>query len=103
MQNDAPLKMPDACASLAELREAIDTLDTRLVALLTVRQAYIERAARLKTTREQVRDAARVEDVVAKVIAEGKRTGLSANIAEPVWRTLIEASIAHEFDVFDKR
>ena len=103
MQNDAPLKMPDACASLAELREAIDTLDTRLVALLTVRQAYIERAARLKTAREQVRDAARVEEVVAKVIAEGKRTGLSANIAEPVWRTLIEASIAHEFDVFDKR
>ena len=103
MQNDAPLKMPDACASLAELREAIDTLDTRLVALLTVRQAYIERAARLKTAREQVCDAARVEDVVAKVIAEGKRTGLSANIAEPVWRTLIEASIAHEFDVFDRR
>lgn len=103
MQNDAPLKMPDACASLGELREAIDTLDARLVALLAVRQAYIERAARLKTAREQIRDDGRVEDVVAKVIAEGKRTGLSAGIAEQVWRTLIEASIAHEFDVFDKR
>jgi isochorismate pyruvate lyase len=103
MQNDAPLKMPDACASLVELREAIDTLDTRLVALLTVRQAYIERAARLKTAREQVRDAARVEDVVAKVIVEGKRTGLSADIAEPVWRTLIEASIEHEYRMFEKR
>jgi len=103
MQNDAPLKMPDACGSLGELREAIDTLDTRLVALLTVRQAYIEQAARLKTAREQVRDAARVEDVVAKVIAEGKRTGLSAQIAEPVWRTLIEASIEHEYRMFEKR
>jgi len=49
MQSDAPLKMPDACASLGELREAIDMLDARLVALLAVRQAYIERAARLKT------------------------------------------------------
>ena len=49
MQNDAPLKMPDACTSLGELREAIDVLDARLVALLAVRQAYIERAARLKT------------------------------------------------------
>jgi isochorismate pyruvate lyase len=102
MQNDAPLKMPDACASLGELREAIDTLDARLVALLAVRQAYIERAARLKTARDQVRDAIRVEDVLAKVIAEGRRTGLSAGIAEPVWRTLIEASIAHEFEMFDK-
>jgi isochorismate pyruvate lyase len=103
MQNDAPLKMPGACGSMAELREAIDTLDARLVALLAVRQAYIERAAQLKTGRDQVRDAARIEDVVAKVIAEGRKAGLSADIAEPVWRTLIEASIEHEFDAFDKR
>ena len=103
MQNDAPLKMPDACASMNELRQAIDTLDSRLVALLAVRQAYIERAAQLKTGRDQVRDLERIEEVVAKVIAEGKRSGLSAEIAEPVWRTLIEASIRHEFDAFDKR
>jgi isochorismate pyruvate lyase len=103
MQNDAPLKMPDACTSMNELREAIDTLDSRLVALLAVRQAYIERAAQLKTGRDQVRDAERIEEVVAKVIAEGKRSGLSAEIAEPVWRTLIEASIKHEFEAFDRR
>ena len=103
MQNDAPLKMPAACGSMEELRAAIDTLDARLVALLAVRQAYIERAAQLKTNRDQVRDPGRIEDVVAKVIAEGQRAGLSAEIAEPVWRTLIEASIRHEFEVFDKR
>ena len=103
MQNDAPLKMPQACGSMAELREAIDVLDTRLVALLAVRQAYIERAAELKSSRGQVRDPARIEDVVAKVIAEGRKAGLSPDIAEPVWRTLIEASIAHELESFDKR
>ena len=67
-----------------ELRQAIDTLDSRLVALLAVRQAYIERAAQLKTGRDQVRDPERIEEVVAKVIAEGQRIGLSAAIAEPV-------------------
>ena len=103
MHNDPPMKVPDACASMEELRAAIDSLDARLVALLAVRQAYIERAAQLKTDRGQVRDAERVEDVVAKVIAEGRKTGLSAEIAEPVWRTLIEASIRHEFDAFDRR
>ena len=103
MQNDAPLTLPDACHSMVELRAAIDHLDARLVALLAVRQAYIERAAQLKTDRGQVRDARRIEDVVAKVIAEGKRAGLSAEIAEPVWRTLIEASIRHELETFDKR
>jgi len=103
MQNDDPLKMPQACGSMAELREAIDLLDGRLVALLAVRQAYIERAAALKSSRGQVRDPARIEDVVAKVIAEGRKAGLSAEIAEAVWRALIEASIAHEFEAFDKR
>jgi isochorismate pyruvate lyase len=103
MQNDAPLKTPEACDSMGELRLAIDALDARLVALLAVRQAYIERAAQLKSDRGQVRDPARIEDVVTKVIAEGRRAGLSAEIAEPVWRTLIEASIRHEFEAFDKR
>ncbi len=88
---------------MTELRTAIDTLDARLVALLAVRQAYIERAAALKTGRDQVRDPERIEEVVAKVIAEGRKAGLSAEIAEPVWRTLIEASIRHEFEAFDKR
>jgi isochorismate pyruvate lyase len=103
MQNDAPLKKPEDCGSMAELRLTIDALDARLVALLAVRQAYIERAAQLKTGRDQVRDPARIEDVVAKVVAEGRKAGLSADIAEPVWRALIEASIAHEFEAFDKR
>ena len=108
MQKDVPLKTadlknPGACGSMAELRQAIDTLDARLVALLAMRQAYIERAAELKTGRDQVRDPVRIEEVVAKVIAEGRKAGLSAEIAEPVWRTLIEASIRHEFEAFDKR
>lgn len=88
---------------MAELRQAIDVLDARLVALLAMRQAYIERAAQLKTGRDQVRDPARIEEVVAKVIAEGRKAGLSAGIAEPVWRTLIEASIRHEFEAFDAK
>ena len=103
MQSDSPPTRPENCASMTELRAAIDTLDARLVALLAVRQSYIERAAQLKTGREQVRDPARIEDVVAKVIAEGRKAGLSPDIAEPVWRTLIEASIAHEFEAFDRR
>jgi isochorismate pyruvate lyase len=81
---------------MAELREAIDALDARLVALLALRQGYMDRAAVLKTERGQVRDEARIEEVVANVLAEAKKAGLSPAIAEPVWRLLIERSIAHE-------
>ena len=107
MQDDAPqgpaLRPPGECQNIAQLRAAIDALDARLVALLAVRQAYIERAAVLKQDRGAVRDPARVEDVVAKVLAQARKAGLSEAIAEPVWRTLIEQSIRHEFEKFDLR
>ena len=102
MQNDA-IKAPENCGSMAELRVAIDALDQKLVQLLARRQAYIERAAILKKDRGTVRDDARVEDVVAKVLAEAKAAGLSADIAEPVWRILIEQSIRHELEAFDRK
>lgn len=88
---------------MAELRDAIDALDVRLVAMLALRQRYIERAAQLKQDRLAVRDVARVEDVVAKVLKAAGPAGLSAAIAEPVWRTLVELSIQHEFTAFDAK
>jgi isochorismate pyruvate lyase len=103
MQNDDPFTPPEACADMAELRVAIDALDARLVQLLARRQAYIERAAVLKKDRAAVRDEPRIEDVVAKVLARAKEAGLSPSIAEPVWRLLIERSIAHEFEKFDAK
>jgi len=102
MQNDA-IKAPENCGSMAELRAAINALDQQLVILLARRQAYIERAAVLKQDRGAVRDDARVEQVIAKVLAEAKQAGLSGSIAEPVWRTLIEQSIRHELEAFDKK
>jgi len=103
MQNDAPIKAPQDCADMAQLRGAIDALDRRLVQLLARRQAYIERAAVLKQDRGTIRDEARIEDVVEKVLAEAKKAGLSPGIAESVWRVLIERSIAHEFARFDAK
>jgi isochorismate pyruvate lyase len=97
------LAPPEACHSMTELRAAIDTLDARLVAMLAVRQTYIERAAVLKSDRGTVRDTPRIEQVVQNVVTEAARQGLSPAIAEAVWRSLIEASIAHEYKAFDTK
>ena len=91
-----------ACQTMPEVRHEIDRIDQLIVELLAERQGYIEAAGRIKPHRSDVRDSDRIEDVVGKVIAEAKKAGLSPEIAEPVWRTLIERCIAHEFQVFDK-
>ncbi|MEK7265524.1 MAG: chorismate mutase [Pseudomonadota bacterium] len=86
------------CRSMAEVRAEIDRLDRHLVRLMAERQGYIEAAARIKDHVGDVRVEWRIEDVVTKILAAAEREGLSPDIAEPVWRTLIERCIAHEFE-----
>jgi isochorismate pyruvate lyase len=87
---------------MAEVRQGVDAVDRALVELIAERQGYMEAAARIKPSRDVVHDAERIEEVVAKVTAAAAAQGLSAAIAEPVWRTLIARCIAHEFEVFDR-
>lgn len=91
----------ETAQTMAHVRYEIDRLDRALVTLLVERQSFMDAAARIKGDRTIVHDRARIEDVVEKVLAEAKRQGLSAAIAEPVWRTLIDRCIAYEFGSFD--
>ena len=93
--------LPDDCQTMSDVRAGVDALDRELVRLLVVRQGYMGAAARIKPNRDAVYDEPRIEDVVAKVLITAKAEGLSPDIAEPVWRKLIECCIAHEFHVWD--
>lgn len=92
---------PETCRDMAEVRQGVDALDRALVRLVAERVRYMDAAARIKGERGQVRDEARIEDVVTKVLAASAREGLPAAVAEPVWRLLIERCIAHELERFD--
>lgn len=93
---------PAACQTMTEVRQGVDALDRALVALLAERQRYMDAAARIKPDRDAVHDDDRIEDVVAKVLTAAQAQGLSAEIAEPVWRLLIDRCIAHEFAAYDR-
>jgi isochorismate pyruvate lyase len=91
------------CTTMAEVRAEIDALDRGIVGLLADRLHYIEEAARIKRSRDQVRDEARIADVLKKVEAEARRIGANASVLVETYRTLIEASIAYELERFDSR
>ena len=96
-------KQPEECRTMIDVREGVDAIDRELVRLLVLRQGYMDAAARIKPNRDAVYDADRIEDVVSKVLGEARAQGLSADIAEPVWRKLIERCIAHEFEEWDAK
>ena len=87
---------------MVDVRQGVDALDRALVTLLAERQRYMDAAARIKIDRHAVLDTARIEDVVTKVKAAARDAGLSEEIAEPVWRLLIDRCIAHEFATYDR-
>lgn len=93
---------PAACSAMEQVRAGVDALDRALVAILAERVRYMDAAARIKPDRDAIRDEARIEDVVAKVLAAAARQGLPDVVAEPVWRLLIDRCIAHEFEVYDR-
>lgn len=87
---------------MAEVRAEIDALDRAIVALLADRLHYIDEAARIKQSRDQVRDEARIADVLNNVGAEALRLNADATVVTAAYRALVEASIAHEFRQFDQ-
>jgi isochorismate pyruvate lyase len=88
---------PSQCSTMAELRAEIDRIDARLVALLAERAAYIDRAAELKPALGlPARIDDRVEEVVGKVRARAIAEALDPDLAEALWRRLIDWSIARE-------
>jgi len=90
-------KDPSDCHSMPELRDAIDALDHELVSLLAARAAMIDRAITLKTTNGMpARIDSRVEEVVKKVRASADALGYDADLAENLWRTIVNWSIARE-------
>ena len=93
----------DTCETMADVRYEIDRIDRLLVEILAERVSYMKAAARIKPERNMVRDEARIQDVVDKVLAAAAPAGLPAQIAEPVWRLLIEKCIAYELDAFDEQ
>ncbi|MDX2234441.1 MAG: chorismate mutase [Hyphomonadaceae bacterium] len=100
----APLTAPapETCETMAEVRAGVDEIDRALVKLIARRQGYMDAAARIKQTRAAVRDEARIQQVLDNVRANAEAAGLSWSIAEPVWRTMMEACIAYEFEKWDE-
>lgn len=81
---------------LADLRAELDALDRSTVEALARRQRIVESIARLKGDPARVRDPERVEAVMANVLGAAAVAGLSADIAGPVWRLLVERCADHE-------
>ena len=93
---------PEDCRTMIEVRAGVDPTDRELIALLERRFAYMRAAARIKRTRESVRDEARKAAVIAAARAEAARHGAPAGRIAALWDALVESSIAFELEEWER-
>lgn len=88
------------CTNMAEVRQHIDALDERIVALVAERSGYVAQAARIKPNAAAIYDQDRIDFIVNRVGVMAQAQGVPAAIAQDAYRALIVASIAFEKSEF---
>ena len=89
-------KSAAACESLEEVRQQIDRVDRRMVALLAERSGYVLRVASFKKSHAEVAAPQRAEEVVRKVKELAAELGANPAVVERVYREMIAAFIEAE-------
>jgi isochorismate pyruvate lyase len=88
------------CHTMAEVRQHIDALDDRIVALMAERSGYVAQAARIKATPDLIVDVPRIERIVQRVRHMSREFGAPEAVAEATYRAMIAASIEFETGEF---
>ena len=95
-----PASLPDMDA----LRAAIDALDREMAALLGRRTRLIDRAAEIKAAAGlHAFIPERVEAVAANARRNAERAGYDPDLAEALWRLMMDRFIAHEARILEDR
>ena len=95
------IRLPDDCETMADVRAGVDRTDRELMELLDRRFGYMRAAARIKPTRDAVRDEDRKAEVIANAVADAGARELPAEELEAIWDRLVEASIAYEMTIWE--
>ncbi len=77
-------------------------MDAQIIKLLAQRSDCVKQAARFKKDEQDVKAVARVEQVIAKVRNLAVEAGLNPDIAEAVYRTMIECFVNFEMQEHNK-
>jgi isochorismate pyruvate lyase len=88
---------------LQEIRKKINAIDKQIVQLLGHRYMCVKDAASHKTTTDDVKDQARVEEVITRVRHLALQNNMDSRIVEIVYRTMIDCFINSELNEFEKK
>jgi isochorismate pyruvate lyase len=87
---------PELCENLEQIRAGMDELDRELIALIARRVAYVQAAAKFKTSADAVAAPERVQAVLATRRVWAEQAGLDGATIESLYRDLVAYCISEE-------
>lgn len=88
--------------TLEKIRQEIDEVDSLIIGLLSKRSRLVSAAGRLKKDEQGVRDPKRVEQVIEGVKRKAADAKLDPEMAESIYRTIIDRFIDKELIEFGR-
>jgi len=88
------------CNSLEEVRTQIDTLDMKLVELISKRSHLIRQAASFKDSVEEVKAEDRIEYILQRVRHHAIELGVSPNMISELFTIMINEMVETEIAEF---
>lgn len=91
------------CNSLEEVREQINRIDSELVALLAERSDYVLQVMKFKRGVGEANVPNRNEEILERVSRLAEQHGMPPDVAQRVYRAMIEAFVALQQQEWAKR
>ena len=88
------------CNTLEEVRTEIDTLDTKLVDLISERSHLIRQAAAFKNSVEEVKAEDRIEFILQRSRHRAIELGINPNMISELFKIMIDEMVEMEISEF---
>jgi len=96
-------KLPDACETISEIRDAIDEIDKELIHLLGIRHQYMKEIVKFKSGAEGIIAKERKELVLQQRKAWAKESGMDPDLIGDIYKLLIEKNIQIQFEIYNNK
>ncbi len=84
------------------IRNKIDIIDDMLLPLMIKRSKLVEKALELKTTKSEIIDKKRINEITKKISQKTNKLGGDAKLLSDIWLSIIDNFIKFEKNKFKK-
>lgn len=100
-QNLLQMIDPKSCRNIEEIRKGIDEIDYQIMQLFGQRYSFVKEIVKFKTDEVSVIAEARQKEVIAKRREWAGELGLSPDLFEEVYRTLMNFYVKKELEILN--